>query len=334
MYAFIHHGSGFTGALNYILDTDGHNNKTVRMLASEGVDVPLDKDGDPVFDAGSIAQSFRLQAALRPGISNPVRHLILSCPPEDREKLTPHLWLALTRDYMNRMHITNTQFVITTHEEKDNPHAHIVYNRIDNDGQPLDERFFFRRSNKACRDITREHGLTWGKNKAESLAQDIHRPEDKVLYQTARIVTEELYRATDIGDLRLSLMARGIVMREIRHGERTGVVFMVKGRNGKQYSFSGRRLGPYLTYPNIKKVFQQKNQENRHFTPLRPVSMPVMVHHLIDMLKPIEKTPSQSAVSGKRHRKTPEELQEEFDAGRAGSMQADLTDRRFESRLH
>ena len=244
MYAFIHHGSGFTGALNYILDTDGHNNKMVRMLASEGVEVPLDEDGDPVFDAGSIAQSFRLQAALRPGISNPVRHLILSCPPEDREKLTPHLWLALTRDYMNRMHITNTQFVITTHEEKDNPHAHIVYNRIDNDGQPLDEKFFYRRSNKACRDITREHGLTWGKNKAESLAQDIHRPEDKVLYQTARIVTEELYRATDIGDLRLSLMARGIVMREIRHGERTGVVFMVKGRNGKQYSFSGRRLGP------------------------------------------------------------------------------------------
>ena len=39
MYAFIHQGSGFTGALNYILDTDGHNNKTVRMLASEGVEV-------------------------------------------------------------------------------------------------------------------------------------------------------------------------------------------------------------------------------------------------------------------------------------------------------
>lgn len=241
MYAFIHHGSGFTGALNYILDTDGHNNKTVRMLASEGVDVPLDKDGDPVFDAGSIAQSFRLQAALRPGISNPVRHLILSCPPEDREKLTPHLWLALTREYMDRMNITNTQFVITTHEEKDNPHAHIVYNRIDNDGQPLDERFFFGRSNKACRDITREHGLTWGKNKAESLAQDIHRPEDKVLYQTARIVTEELYRATDIGDLRLSLMARGIVMREIRHGENRGCFY---GKGTKRQTVLLLRTAP------------------------------------------------------------------------------------------
>ena len=287
-----------------------------------------------MFDAGSIAQSFRLQAALRPGISNPVRHLILSCPPEDREKLTPHLWLALTRDYMNRMHITNTQFVITTHEEKDNPHAHIVYNRIDNDGQPLDEKFFYRRSNKACRDITREHGLTWGKNKAESLAQDSPRPEDKVLYQTARIVTEELYRTTDIGDLRLSLMARGIVMREIRHGERTGVVFMVKGRNGKQYSFSGRRLGRYLTYPNIQKIFQQKNQKKQHFTPLRTASMPTMVHHLINLLKPIKQTPSQPAVSGKSNRKTPEQLQEEHDAGESGSIYGDFTDRRYVEKIH
>ena len=44
MYAFIHQGTNFTGALDYILDSHGVNNKIVQLLGSEGVDVPTDKD--------------------------------------------------------------------------------------------------------------------------------------------------------------------------------------------------------------------------------------------------------------------------------------------------
>ena len=81
MYAFIHQGTNFTGALDYILDSHGVNNKIVQLLGSEGVDVPTDKDGKPVLDADAMAVSFRIQASMRPQVSKPVQHLILSCPP-------------------------------------------------------------------------------------------------------------------------------------------------------------------------------------------------------------------------------------------------------------
>lgn len=333
MYAFIRHGSGFSGALGYILDEDGRNEKIVQVLGSEGVDVPQDKDGNPVFDVKRLALSFRLQASLRPGISEPVRHLILTCPPEDREKLSPRLWLTIASEYMERMHIENTQFIIAAHGEKDNPHIHIVYNRINNDGLPVEEKFFFKRSNKICKDITKKYGLKWGNPKAMSEAQDIHLPEDRVLYQTARIVTEEVYRASDIAELRLSLMSRGIVMREVRHGDKMGVLFMVKGRNGRQYTFSGSRLGNHLTYPSIQMIFQKKARLNQLAAPRQNISVAGMLGRLASLLQPIGQPTGDSGACKQDDHKTLWELLEERDAGMAGSMFADFTDRRFEEKL-
>lgn len=182
MYAFCHKGSGFSGALDYILDAEGMNNKIVQLLGSEGVDIPLDQKGHPIFDTRSIAQSFQIQAAMRPGISKPVRHLILSCPPEDKEKLSPRLWVQIAKEYMGAMHIDNTQFIIAAHKEKDNPHIHIIYNYVNNYGESVEEKFFKKRSTEACRAITEKYDLHWGSEKALSQLEAIHKPEDQILY--------------------------------------------------------------------------------------------------------------------------------------------------------
>ncbi|MFV0482823.1 MAG: relaxase/mobilization nuclease domain-containing protein [Bacteroidales bacterium] len=36
----------------------------------------------------------------------------------------------LAKEYMQEMGIKNTQYIIVKHENTENPHVHIVYNRI------------------------------------------------------------------------------------------------------------------------------------------------------------------------------------------------------------
>ena len=317
MYAFCHKGSGFSGALDYILDAEGMNNKIVQLLGSEGVDIPLDDKYHPIFDTHAIAQSFQIQAAMRPGISKPVRHLILSCPPEDREKLSPRLWVQIAKEYMCGMHINNTQFIIAAHKEKDNPHIHIIYNHVNNDGKPVEEKFFRKRSTEVCRTITEKYNLHWGSQKALSQLKEIHKPEDQILYQTARVVTEELYYSSNMSEFRMNLMSRGIQIRETRHGSREGILFVVSGTNGNQYTFAGSRLGRHLTCQKVKAVFKQK--ECVRLSPPRERYIPVnvIVSRLAALLAP-PATPQQPG--SQPHHPTAEELKEERNNGKAGRI--------------
>lgn len=284
MYAFCHKGSGFSGALDYILDAEGMNNKIVQLLGSEGVDIPLDQKGHPIFDTRSIAQSFQIQAAMRPGISKPVRHLILSCPPEDKEKLSPRLWVQIAKEYMGAMHIDNTQFIIAAHKEKDNPHIHIIYNYVNNYGESVEEKFFKKRSTEVCRAITEKYDLHWGSEKALSQLEAIHKPEDQILYQTARVVTEELYYSSNMSEFRMNLMSRGIQVRETHHGSREGILFVVNGTNGNQYTFAGSRLGRHLTCSKINAYFQHENDNRRSMARETRLSANVVVSHIISLI--------------------------------------------------
>lgn len=259
MMAFIHKGSGFKGTIDYILDTGGLKGKDVEIIGACGVNIPLGADFCPSFDPSRISKSFRLQSALRPGISKPVRHLILSCPPEDQERMTSKEWEEVAEEYMERMGIVNTQYLIARHREKDNPHVHIIYNVIDENGKPLNEHNFIRRSNQVCRDITVGRRYTWGNYKATSKA-DINSPKARVQYALARTVTEQIYYADNFDDLvgRLEGMDIGV---EIKTWEKTGtkgIVFTTIGEHGDKLRFSGRSLGNYLTYGAIQNIFSYK----------------------------------------------------------------------------
>ena len=41
---------------------------------------------------------------------------------------------------MKLMGIENTQFIIARHTDRDHPHCHIVYNRVDNDGRTISDK--------------------------------------------------------------------------------------------------------------------------------------------------------------------------------------------------
>ena len=109
--AKIHSGPGFSGLVDYANDI---KNKDTNIIASEGVDLTSNK---------SIVASFSLQAKSRPSLKNFVGHISLSFAPEDSPRLSDKLMSEIAREYLHRMGIVNTQFIMCRHHDK--PHGHV-----------------------------------------------------------------------------------------------------------------------------------------------------------------------------------------------------------------
>lgn len=66
---------------------------------------------------------------------------------------------------MAKMGISNTQYIITRHLDKEHPHCHIVYNRVDNDGKCISDSNEWLRNKEVCKELKKKYGLTFGQGK-------------------------------------------------------------------------------------------------------------------------------------------------------------------------
>lgn len=86
-------------------------------------------------NTNSITKSFVAQTELNSRVSKPVGHISLDFSVQDKAKLNNELLLKIADDYLNKMGIVNTQFIIARHYDKEHPHIHIVFNRVNNLGK-------------------------------------------------------------------------------------------------------------------------------------------------------------------------------------------------------
>ena len=124
MIAKIVKGSGFREVTDYIIDSK----KDARIIAHAGLFIE---------DVATITKAFEAQAGMNPKVSRPVGHIALGFSKEDENRLTSRIMAEIALEYMERMGIRNTQFFIARHFDKEHPHIHIAYNRIDNDGRTI-----------------------------------------------------------------------------------------------------------------------------------------------------------------------------------------------------
>jgi hypothetical protein len=61
--------------------------------------------------------------------------------------------------------IRNTQFIIERHHDKEYPHIHPIFNRIDNYGKTILDRNDRFRSEKICKKLTEKYGLYFATGK-------------------------------------------------------------------------------------------------------------------------------------------------------------------------
>ena len=233
MMAKITKGCDFGGAVRYVTQ----DKKEAKILDSKGV-LTTDKQ--------SIIDSFRLQSQLRPDVKVMVGHISLDFSKENVDKVDDNLMRKVADDYMRRMHIQNTQYILVRHFDREHPHCHIVFNRIDNNGHLISDKNDRVRSVKICKELTAKYSLHMAQGK-DHVHRERLRGADAVKYQIYDALEAVVPRCKNWKELEVALKNRGINMAFTYRGTTTdiqGVTFEKGGLhfNGskidRKYSFS------------------------------------------------------------------------------------------------
>ncbi|WP_165157860.1 relaxase/mobilization nuclease domain-containing protein [Parabacteroides sp. ZJ-118] len=228
-------GTSFGGCVRYVLKEEKS-----KLLEAVGV------NGTPE----QMAEQFELQALLNDKVKNIVGHTSLNFSPEDGERLKHDdaLMLQIAHDYMKLMGIQDTQYIVARHIDREHPHCHIVFNRVDNEGKTISDKNDFRRNEKACKMLTAKYRLHFANGK-DHINEERLRPYDLAKHEIYKALKEELPKAQNWNDLKDALANRDIDMkfkvsrttREIQ-----GVKFEYNG-----FSFSGSKISREFSYLNI-----------------------------------------------------------------------------------
>ena len=225
--------ANFARLVNY-----ANNPKKARLIDSK--DVRLDSNA-------TIAASMQGQADDKPGrkLSNPVYHISLNFAREDGARLTDELMAEIAREYMRRMGIVNTQYIVCRHTDTAHPHLHIVANRVDNDGRTISDSNDSRRSVDICRALTNEYGLHIANGK-EKVRRDRLRGKDRVRHRIYDAVRTALTTNRSWSELDKSLSRQGIQIRfryDTSRGKIIGISFTADG-----CTFSGSKIDRTMSY--------------------------------------------------------------------------------------
>ena len=247
--------ASFARLVNYV-----NNPKKARLIDSK--DVRLD-------DNATIARSMQGQADDKPGrkLKNPVYHISLDFAHEDTPKLTDDLMVEIAREYMRRMGITNTQYIVCRHTDREHQHLHIVANRVDNDGNTISDSNDNVRNVKVCKALTREYGLHFSKGKM-NVKRDRLRGKDKVKYQIYDAVKAALPHCNCWSDLCDKLAKQGIGV-NFKYNRNEGKIIGVSFTKN-EISFSGSRIDRSMSFYKLDRLFGGRIAEGMEWQPRVP----------------------------------------------------------------
>lgn len=232
-------GKSFGGCVAYLLDRE-----KAKILYAEGIRTD---------DSKAITMDFNAQRKMNPNLTKAVGHYILSWSEKDSKNLTEEAILKATRAYLDRMNIKDTQILIVQHTDRAHPHAHVVFNRVNNDGRTITNSFVRKRNLEATQAITKEWGFQPADEK-RGVNRGRLKGTDKVKYEIYDAVKSALKTANNWNDLKTQLQYRGIgIQFKTRRGSDAiqGVSFSKNGIQLKgsyvDRSFSYSKLDQLLT---------------------------------------------------------------------------------------
>ena len=167
MIAKIKTRESFAGIVDYAHDYN-NDKKKARLIDYKDVCIISNK---------SIADSFTIQASMRMKIAKPVKHISLGFSPNDSHLFTDdkegdELMVRIAKDWMKEMGIGNTQYIIARHLDTEHPHCHLVFNRIDNDGNVISDSRERIRNMAVCKLLNKKYGLYVAPFKSKKIHED------------------------------------------------------------------------------------------------------------------------------------------------------------------
>lgn len=233
-------GASFGGCIRYVTGKD-----EAKILASDGVLLGTNAE---------IVQSFELQRQLNPRIKKPVGHIALSFKPEDKPRLTDELMAKIALEYMQMMGITDTQFIIVRHHNTDNPHCHVVYNRINNEGKLISDRNDYRRNEQVTKALKSKYGFTYGTDKSKTNSRKLRNAE-RAKYEIHNAVKDALKVVENWQKFKNELAKRDILLEFVyKDKERSKVQGIRFCKDG--YSFKGTQISRDYSFGKLNARFE------------------------------------------------------------------------------
>ncbi|HVU96897.1 MAG TPA: relaxase/mobilization nuclease domain-containing protein [Puia sp.] len=169
----------------------------------------LKAEGVRGHDHKKMADDFENQRSLRPGKRQAVFHSVLSSYPGER--VSDKKMVGIAEQYLTRIGMVNTQYVIAKHTDKEHLHMHVIANRVDNEGRSIAEGWLGLRAKKVAQELTREHNLKAVRTKDLALThKEFLQPAEAKRYQIYDAIVENLPKSKDLTDLEVRLLKRGI----------------------------------------------------------------------------------------------------------------------------
>lgn len=239
MIAQINTGEGFGGLVSYANDI---LKKDTVVIASEGVSLSSN---------AVITACFKAQAKSRPRVKNFVGHISLSFSPDDYDKLDDEKIAKIAKEYMRRMGIKNTQYVIFRHHDQPHPHIHIVYNRVNNEGRCIKGDTSYTKSAAITKALTRGYGLTFGKGK-DKVRRERLIGKDAIKYRLYDEITAAMKESVTWDELRKLLATKGITFNFVKDkdGSIHGMTFTDTRKN---VAYAGSKIDHSLSFAKIDK---------------------------------------------------------------------------------
>ena len=240
MIAQINTGKGFGGLVSYANDI---LKKETVIIASQGVSLSSN---------AAITASFKAQAKSRPRVKIFVGHISLSFSPDDYDKLDNEKIAKIAKEYMWRMGIKNTQYVIFRHHDQPHPHIHIVYNRVNNEGRGIKGDTSYTKSAAINKALTREYGLTFGKEK-DKVRRERLKGKDAIKYRLYDEIIAAMKESVTWDELRKLLATKDITFNFVKDndGSIRGVTFTDTRKN---VTYAGSKIDHSLSFGKIDKA--------------------------------------------------------------------------------
>ncbi len=246
-------GSCFSGCVEYALALK-EKNKEARLLYSEGLLTDTPKD---------IIDGFECQRHLNSRVRHWCGHISLSYSPKDAERMDDEFMVKLALEYMDKMGIKNTQFIIVRHLDSStkslcsaknvHPHCHIVYNRVDNDGKCVSDSFEYYRNNEICDGMKRKYGLTYGENK-DNVKTERLKGRPKTRQEIYLAVQAAKKSAKDWTTFQRELARKGITVRKkFRRGstEVDGLSYFKDGQSSRLRRLTATADAPTMSSASL-----------------------------------------------------------------------------------
>lgn len=229
----------------------------VRYLVNREEATIIEIDGLRLQSARTITLDFNQQRKLNPALGKAVGHTILSWSAEDAGKLTDESMVSVAKEYMEKMGIRNTQYMIVRHTDRTHPHVHIVYNRVDYQGNTITDNNNYKRNVLACKQLTEQYGYYFAKGKDQVNRQQL-KGRDLVRYAIYDHLKHALKTAGTWDELAALLQQNGIGIHYKYKGETIEIQGISFSKDGLQYK--GSAIDRAMSFTRIESQLQRNKQ--------------------------------------------------------------------------